>query len=214
MIVCMEHSGTHIDALCHQASDMLLCGGIPVNSQPSSALRLYAACSGWTIPPIVAPAVLIDLAAYHKLPALPLGYIVSAAELQDCCAKQNLVIEPGMVVLAYTGNEQRWHDTEAYLAGPGMAADASRWLAERKVLAVGADTMAWDILGVVDPELGCTLPGHVILLVQHGIYIIKKICGLVNWQRRRPTGLPLCVRRSSLSAPQARPCGRSLLFRS
>ncbi len=174
MIVCMEHSGTHIDALCHQASDMMLCGGIAVDSQTQTPYG-FTKHGVETIAPMVAPGVLLDLAAYHNLPALPPGYAVSAAELEACCAMQHLVIEPGNVVLVYTGNEQNWSDTTAYLAGPGMAADASRWLAKHKVLAVGADTMAWDVLGLRDPELGCTLPGHVILLVQHGIYIIENL---------------------------------------
>src|SRR3954470_15613317 len=29
VIVCMEHSGTHIDAICHQAENQMLYGGIP-----------------------------------------------------------------------------------------------------------------------------------------------------------------------------------------
>ncbi|MGI8475686.1 MAG: cyclase family protein, partial [Thermomicrobiales bacterium] len=59
--------------------------------------------------------------------------------------------------------------------GPGMDADASRWLAGRGVLAVGADNMAWDVIGRVDPELGCNLPGHLILLAQSGIYIVENL---------------------------------------
>jgi kynurenine formamidase len=170
----MEHSGTHIDALCHQASNMTLCGGIAVDAQ-SQTPHGFSRHGVETIPPIVAPGILLDLAAHHKRPALPAGYAVTAAELEACCAANRLTIEPGAVVLVYTGNEQHWGDTEAYLAGPGMAADASRWLAERQVAAVGADNMAWDVIGLHDPELGCTLPGHVILLVQSGIYIIENL---------------------------------------
>jgi kynurenine formamidase len=35
--------------------------------------------------------------------------------------------------------------------------------------------MAWDVIGLRDPELGCNLPGHLILLAQHGIYIIENL---------------------------------------
>jgi kynurenine formamidase len=56
-----------------------------------------------------------------------------------------------------------------------MDSSASYWLAERGVLAVGADNMAWDVPGLKDPELGCTLPGHLILLVRRGIYIIENL---------------------------------------
>jgi kynurenine formamidase len=55
-----------------------------------------------------------------------------------------------------------------------MDAGASRWLAERRVLAVGADNLAWDVIGLTDPELG-RLPGHLLLLARHGIYIIENL---------------------------------------
>ncbi|MGI9049298.1 MAG: cyclase family protein, partial [Rubrobacteraceae bacterium] len=29
--------------------------------------------------------------------------------------------------------------------------------------------------GLKDPDLGCTLPGHLILLARHGIYIIENL---------------------------------------
>jgi len=61
------------------------------------------------------------------------------------------------------------------LEGAGMASSASYWLAEKQVLAVGADNMVWDVPGMRDPELGCLLPGHLILLVRRGIYIIENL---------------------------------------
>ena len=56
-----------------------------------------------------------------------------------------------------------------------MAASASYWLAERRVFAVGADNMAWDVPGVPDPELGCLMPGHLILLARRRISIIENL---------------------------------------
>ena len=50
----------------------------------------------------------------------------------------------------------------------------ARWCAERRPVAVGADNVAWDVQGEVDPELG-TLPGHLLLLVRAGIYIIEAL---------------------------------------
>lgn len=174
MIVCMEHTGTHIDALCHQAADLVLCGGVPVDAGVQSS-RGFSVHGVEQIRPIVAPGVLLDLTAVLGVPALPAGYAISAADLQNCCEQQGVTIAAGDVVLVFTGNEQAWSDTERYLAGPGVAADGSRWLADQGVIAVGADTMAWDVLGLRDEELGCTLPGHVILLAQRGIYIIENL---------------------------------------
>ena len=174
MIVCMEHTGTHIDALSHQADHLTLCGGIPVNAEVQTA-RGFTRHGVEQIPPIVAPGVLLDLPAHFGVDALAPGYAVTAAELEACCARQGLAIEPGDVALVYTGNEHAWGDEARYLAGPGMAGDASRWLADQGVMAVGADNMAWDVIGLRDPEFGCTLPGHLLLLAQRGIYIIENL---------------------------------------
>jgi len=40
---------------------------------------------------------------------------------------------------------------------------------------VGADNMAWDEIGLIDPDLKMTLPGHAILLVRNGIYILENL---------------------------------------
>ena len=125
------------------------------------------------IPPILAPGILLDVAA--GVEELEPGYAVTDEDLKACCERQDVSIEPGSVVLVRTGNARYWNDAPRYLAGPGVAASASYWLAEKRVLAVGADNMAWDVPGVRDPELGCTLPGHLILLARHGIYIIENL---------------------------------------
>ena len=173
MIVCMEHTGTHIDALSHQSDNMELCGGIPVDAQVQTS-RGFTQHGVEQIPPIVAPGVLLDMTALHG-GELPPGYAVTAAELEACCVKQAVHIAAGDVVLVYTGNESSWDNEASYLAGPGIAGDASRWLADQSVLAVGADNMAWDVIGLFDDAMGCTLPGHLLLLAQRGIYIIENL---------------------------------------
>jgi len=174
MIVTMEHTGTHIDALCHQAEHLTLYDGVPADPTVQTP-RGFTRHGVEDIPPIVAPGVLLDVAALKGMEALPAGYAVTVEDLEDCCARQGVAVEAGDVVLVRTGNERFWDDSERYLAGPGVHGDGSRWLAERGVRAVGADTMAWDVIGLRDEALGCTLPGHVILLVQHGIYIIENL---------------------------------------
>ena len=174
VLVCMEHSGTHIDALCHQADGLKLFGDIPVNREVQTP-RGFTKLGIEEVPPIIAPGVLLDVAASHEMEALEPGYAVTAEDLRSCWEQQGVGIEVGDVVLVRTGNARYWSDPDRYLAGPGMATEASRWLAQKKVLAVGADNMAWDVIGEEDPELGCTLPGHLVLLARHGIYIIENL---------------------------------------
>lgn len=174
VIICMEHTGTHIDALCHQADGLTLYGGVPVKGVQTG--KGFTELGVEEVPPIIAPGVLLDVATSRGVESLDPGYAVTAEDLEMCCSGQDVTVQPGDVVLIRTGNARRyWDDPEGYLAGPGMAAGASRWLTERRVLTVGADNMAWDVIGVPDPDLKAMLPGHLILLARHGIHIIENL---------------------------------------
>ena len=174
IIICADHTGTHIDALCHQSDALVLYGGVKVDGGVQTP-RGFNRHGVEEIPPILAPGVLLDVAASKGFETLESGYAVTDADLEECCERQGVSVEPGSVALVRTGNARHWEDSERYLAGPGMGTSASYWLAEKRVLAVGADNMAWDVPGLRDPELGCLLPGHLILLARNGIYIIENL---------------------------------------
>lgn len=173
VLICGEHTGTHIDALCHQSDAMMLCGGVPVDAVQTP--RGFTRHGVEEIPPITAPGVLLDTAAKDGVESLEPGRVVTAADLTECCETQGVSVETGNVVLVRLGNARFWDDEERYLAGPGMDGSAARWMADRHVLAVGADNMAWDAPGFKDPDLGCLLAGHLILLARRGIYIIENL---------------------------------------
>ncbi len=174
LIVCGEHTGTHIDALCHQSDALVLYGGVPVDGrvQTPRGFRRHAVEE---VPPIVAPGVLLDVAAKEGVEGLEPGRVVTDRDLEECCERQGVTVGAGEVALVRLGNARFWGQPETYLAAAGMAASASYWLADRGVVAVGADNMAWDVPGLVDPDLGCLLPGHLILLARRGVYIIENL---------------------------------------
>lgn len=174
IIICGEHTGTHIDALCHQSDALVLYGGVKVDSSVQTS-RGFKEHGVEEIPPILAPGVLLDVATSAGVGELEPGYAITDEDLRACCEEQGVSVESGDVALVRTGNARYWSDPARYLDGPGVAASASYWLAEKRVFAVGADNMAWDAPGVRDPELGCLLPGHLILLARHGIYIIENL---------------------------------------
>ena len=174
VIICGEHTGTHIDALCHQSDALVLYGGVSVTSEVQSS-RGFTRHGVEEIPPIVSPGVLLDAAAREGVKSLEPGHAVTGEDLEACCENQGVAVEPGDVVLVRTGNARYWEDADRYLAGPGMATSASYWVAQRGVVAVGADNPAWDVPGMKDPDLGCMLPGHLILLARRGIYIIENL---------------------------------------
>jgi kynurenine formamidase len=165
--VTPEHSGTHIDALAHQAENLKLHGGIAADDvQTSTGFKKLGVD---TMAPIVTRGVLIDLAHDSRLPE---GHAITAEELQRAA---DVEVGRGDVVLIRTGYGALWSDPEAYLRAAGVSAAGSRWLIERKAAAVGADNMAFDVMGPADPELKVTLPGHVLLLVRAGIPIIENL---------------------------------------
>jgi kynurenine formamidase len=169
VLVMPEHTGTHIDALSHQAENLTLHGGVKVdyNVQTSTGFRVHGI---ETMLPIVGRGVLLDLALEKRLPP---DYVISRQELEQ--AASGLDIRRGDVVLVRTGYANLWSDPAEYLRAAGVSPDGSRWMVELGVAAVGADNMAWDANGPADPELGVTLPGHLLLLVRAGIPIIENL---------------------------------------
>lgn len=166
-LITSEHAGTHIDALSHQAVHLRMCGG--VDARAAATAFGYTQLGVETIPPIVARGWLIDLGS------LELDRWVGLDEVRGAAEAQGVRPGGGDVVLVRTGSGAHWDDPERYLRGAGMKAEVSRWLAEARVLAVGADNMAWDRASGEDPDTGAFLPGHSILLVHSGVYIVENV---------------------------------------
>ena len=172
MILTADHAGTHVDALCHQAENMVMFGGVPVsaaNQGPGGLTELTAE----TLPPIIRRGVLIDLATARG-GRLPARYLVERDELAATAEQQGVQVRPGDVLLVRTGWGTAWRDPD-YITGGGMARSCGEWAVEQRVYAVGADNMSWDLPGYTDPELGHTLPNHTLLLARAGILIFENL---------------------------------------
>ena len=173
VVTMIEHSGTHIDALCHQACGLKIFGNLDADSieTPAGFTQLGVE----RVPPLVTRGFLLDMAAWKGQALLPRHYSISADELIACANAENVRVEAGDVLLVRTGYDTMWHDEEAYLQAAGIGKSATLWAAESRVAAVGADNMAWDAPMDVDPETGATLFAHIHLLTQKGIYIIENL---------------------------------------
>jgi kynurenine formamidase len=171
VVVMPEHSGTHIDALAHQAENLTLHGGVHVDEGVQTSVG-FKVLGVETMAPLVGRGVLLDVAAERKL--VP-EYSISPADLERAAGRAGVEVREGDVALVRTGYGALWSDPAEYLRAPGVSAAGSRWLIDKKVKAVGADNLAWDLMGPMDPELGVTLPGHVLLLVRAGIPIIENL---------------------------------------
>jgi kynurenine formamidase len=76
-----------------------------------------------------------------------------------------------------TGWARHFADAVRYLGQesgvPGVTEEAARWLADRQIVAAGADTTAFE---QIPPGAGHRLlPVHRLLLVERGIYIMEHL---------------------------------------
>lgn len=110
-------------------------------------------------PPIITSAVLLDAKAHvGNGTALEPGKLVTAADIDAMLEAQGLKwrgILPGDVVYIYTGWGDGWKDPDTdktyYTKGPGLAADAAQYLADRKVVLIALDNPFTD--AVADGQL-------------------------------------------------------------
>ncbi len=65
ILVTTEHSGTHIDALCHRAVDHKLFGGIEVSSRNETPYG-FSVLGIETVKPLVARGLLLDIASLNR----------------------------------------------------------------------------------------------------------------------------------------------------
>ena len=137
-----------------------------------------------TIPPIVARGVLIDVAGFKKVDALPSQYQITVSDLESALASQRVDVTPGTVVLIRTGTARYWgasgsdHATIGEHDSAGIGLSAARWLVEQKgALAIGTDTSGVEYVPPKPEDSkamgGSFNPVHVYLLVEQGVHMLE-----------------------------------------
>ena len=117
--------------------------------------------------PYITRGVLIDVAGLRGVQTMKKGEVITVDDIETCIKKAGIApIKKGDAVLFNTGWIELWEgDEKVYDAGePGVGIKAIKYLAEKDVSIVGADT--WGALDVVpgeDPGLSfsgtCSLSG-------------------------------------------------------
>jgi kynurenine formamidase len=175
MMIATTHAGTHIDALCHvtcgERAEWF--GGHSSHDHLGDFGALNSDAS--ELPPIVARGVLLDVPAALGVDHCPPSYAIGGTDLDAAVERQGTEVRAGDVILVRTGQMKYWPDPEgmAQAENAGVGMNGSEWLAERKPLAVGADTAAFECApsGLEgDPQ-----PVHVHLIQQRGIPIMEWI---------------------------------------
>jgi len=143
-------------------------------------------CGVETIPPIVAPATLVDVAGFVGKDPLPAGYAIGPDLIRRTLAAQNVEIDVLDVVLIRTGTAASWlrgggvgrnHTLLKRSDSAGISVSAARYLVEQRgALMVGSDTSGLEVTPPKEqlPGIGTSFnPVHVYLLVQQGVHILE-----------------------------------------
>jgi kynurenine formamidase len=175
LIVTGGHVGTHVDALAHVSHDGLLHGGVSAAEAQTGGRFSYGGIE--QLAPLVAPGVLLDVAASKGVEILPGGYPISASDLEVAAQMVGVELAAGDVALVRTGWARNFADPAAFLGHdsgvPGPTEEAARWLVERGILATGSDTTAYEH---IPPGSGHSLlPVHRLLLVEQGINVMEML---------------------------------------
>ncbi|MBV8455968.1 MAG: cyclase family protein [Acetobacteraceae bacterium] len=111
-------------------------------------------------------------------PCLDAGSVITTDDLQAGLKMYNVTLREGDAVFINTG----WNDlfqqfpakNAIYNGGePGINTAAAQWLASQKVVAVGADTWAVEVIPGEDKSIA--FPVHKTLITDNGIHIIENV---------------------------------------
>lgn len=103
------------------------------------------------------------------------GTVFNKEEIEAAAKAQNIEIREGDVVLFHTGwLELVGEDNDRFAQGePGLGVEGAQYLADRGVVAVGADTWAVEVIPF-EPEAG-VFEVHQTLLAKNGVYILENM---------------------------------------
>ncbi len=146
---------------CNHASDFSAIGGL-------TKLGIE------NVPPIITRGIVLDMAAHYGVDYLEAGQFFSVEDVMAVEKKQGTPVREGDVVLFHTGwtDAKLASDPMAWVSGaPGQSEEVARYLASKKVVAVGSDTWGLDV--VPSQHEDRPFAGHVVYLKENGIYILE-----------------------------------------
>ena len=118
------HNSTHVDAPWHYNSTV---GGERAQTIDELPLEWFHG-----------PGVVLDMTTKAD------GDPMTAPEAEAAVAAAGHALEPGDIVLVRTGRDAHYAEPDYMARGPGVTAEATRWLFERGVRVMGIDAWGWD----------------------------------------------------------------------
>ncbi len=125
-----EHTGTHVDALSHMSRQNR---GQSIDTMPLSMFYTEGLCLDFS----------------HK----GLSELIEPEEIEVACGMAGVEIQQGDTVLLYTDHYRKAFGGKDWPHGPGISAEAARWLGSKQIAAFGVETMSPGVSGVSNKEV-------------------------------------------------------------
>jgi kynurenine formamidase len=183
-----SHVGTHLDGMGHIGRQDCYYNQTPmgkfINQNYMTKLGLEHLKSFATRGVVVDMVKVFQAAgkfqgnAACKKPCLDKGTVITGADIQAGLRMYNVTLREGDIVVIHTGwgdlFEQYPAQNATYNSGePGIGKDAATWLIGQKVVAVGSDTWAVEVIPGENPKEAFIV--HNMLLTDNGIHIIENV---------------------------------------
>jgi kynurenine formamidase len=113
-----------------------------------------------------------------KTPCLDGGTVISRADLEAGLKLYNVTLREGDAVFLNTGWNDLFKQFPAQNATynrsePGIGKEAAQWLADQKVILVGADT--WAVEVIPSESESEAFPVHALLITNNGIHLVENV---------------------------------------
>jgi kynurenine formamidase len=165
--------GSQIDGLGHIGVDHVYYNGLHARDfVETTGLKKLGVEK---IPPIVTRGVLLDMAGFLGAEMVTEGVVFNRPEIEGAAKRQGVEIGRGDVVLFHTGwLKLMGQDDKRFLAGePGLGREGAKYLVEKGVVAIGADT--WGLEAIPFEKDAGVFEVHQILIPKAGIYILENM---------------------------------------
>jgi kynurenine formamidase len=170
------HGTTHMDAPWHYGPT---CEGRPARTIDQVPLEW---CYG--------PGLVLDMR--HLQP----DEGMSVAHAQAALDRMEHAIRPGEIVLVQTGNDRLLGSRAYFTRGPGVTAEATRWLLDQGVRLTGLDAWGWDTPLALQARQARQTGRNDIFWAAHFVGTEKEYCHmerLANLDRLPAKGFTVCA---------------------
>jgi kynurenine formamidase len=183
-----SHVGTHIDGIGHIGIEDCYYNQTPMGKYVTqNYLKRFGIenMKSFATRGVIIDAVKVYQAAGKlkanpncKTPCLDGGTVITPEDLQAGLKMYNVTLREADVVFINTGWGDLFRQWPAQNAAynksePGIGEKAAEWLAAQKVVAIGADTWALEVIPGEDEDIA--FPVHKTLLTDNGIHIIENV---------------------------------------